>query len=55
VSQIQQKPVSIERRPKSCKIEYNFKWKQPYLCRVSNLSQSSNSLNSASGLSNKKG
>ena len=37
------KPVSIERGPKSWKIEYNFKRNQPYLSRVSN------SLNSASG------
>ena len=38
------KPVSIERQLKSWKIEYNFKWNQPYLIR------GSNSLNSASGL-----
>ena len=29
-------------------IEYNFKWSQPYLSRVSNLSRSFDSLNSAS-------
>ena len=29
-------------------IEYNFKWNQPYLSRVSNLSLGSNSLNLAS-------
>ena len=28
-----QKPVIIERRLKSWKIEYNFKWNQPYLSR----------------------
>ena len=32
------------------KIEYNFKWNQPYLSRGLNLSRGSNSLNSASGL-----
>ena len=47
-AQIRQKPVSIEHRLKSWNIEYNFKWNQPYLSRVSNLSRSSNSLNSAS-------
>ena len=34
-----QKPVSFERRLKSWNIEYNFKWNQPYLSRVSNLSR----------------
>ena len=38
-SQIRQKPVSIERRLISCNIKYNFKWNQPYLSRVSNLSR----------------
>ena len=37
-----QKPVSIERRLKSWKIVYNFKWNEPYLSR------GSNSLNSVS-------
>ena len=32
------------------KITYNFKWNQPYLSRVYNLSRGSNSLNSASEL-----
>ena len=34
-----QKPVSFERRLRSWNIEYNFKWNQPYLSRVSNLSR----------------
>ena len=42
------KTVSIKRRLKSWNIEYNFKWNQLYLSRVSNLSRGSNSLNSAS-------
>ena len=37
-----QKPVSIERRLKFWNIEYYFKWNQPYLSRVSNLSRGSN-------------
>ena len=41
------KTVSIERRLKSWNIEYNFKWNQPVLIRVSNLSRDLNSLNSA--------
>ena len=41
-----QKLVSIERRHKSWNIEYNFKWNQPYLSHVLNLSRRSNSLNS---------
>ena len=36
-SQILEKLISIERRLKSCNIEYNFKWNQPYLSRISNL------------------
>ena len=32
-SQILEKLISIERR----NIEYNFKWNQPYLSRISNL------------------
>ena len=48
---ILQKQVSIERRLKSWKIEYNFKWSQPYLSRSLNLNRDSNSLNSASYLS----
>ena len=39
----------IERRLKSWKIEYNFKWNQPYLSHSLNLSRGLNSLNSASG------
>ena len=31
------------------KLDYNFKWNQPYLSRGLNLSRGSNSLNSASG------
>ena len=46
------KPVSIEGRLKSWNIKYNFKWNQPYLSRVSNLSRDTNSLNSASGTCN---
>ena len=41
------KPVLIERRLKSWKIEHNFKWNQPYLSR------GSNSLNSVSGQINR--
>ena len=37
---------------KSWNIEYNFKWNQPYLSRISNLSRGSSSLNSASGCTN---
>ena len=37
--------ISIERRLKSWNIEYNFKWNQPCLSRVSNLSRGLNSLN----------
>ena len=48
MSQIRQKPISIERRLKSWNIEYNFKCNQPYLSRTLNLSCGSNSLNSAS-------
>ena len=48
VSNPPKKPVLIERRLKSWNIEYNFKWNQPYLIRVLNLSRGSNSLNSAS-------
>ena len=44
MSQIPQNPVLIERRLKSWKIEYNFKWNQPYFSR------GLNSLNSDSGL-----
>ena len=44
MSQIPQNPVLIERRLKSWKIEYNFKWNQPYLSR------GLNSLNSDSGV-----
>ena len=47
---IRQKPVSIERRFISWNIKFNFKWNQPYLSPVSNLSRRSNSLNSASCL-----
>ena len=36
------------------KVEYNFKWNQPYLSRGLNLNRSSNSLNSASCLVNPK-
>ena len=42
-SQIRQKPISIERRLKSWNNKYNFKWNQPYLSCVSNLSPGSNS------------
>ena len=42
------KPVLIERRLKSWRIEYNFQWNQPYLSRGSNLSRGLNSLNLAS-------
>ena len=44
MSQIPQNPVLIERRLKSWKIEYNFKWNQPYFSR------GLNSLNSDSGV-----
>ena len=45
---LSRKTVSIERRLRSLNIEYNFKWNQPYLGRVSNLSRGSSSLNLAS-------
>ena len=44
-----QNPVSTARRLKSWNIEHNFKWNQPCLSHVSNLSRGLNSLNSASG------
>ena len=46
MSQIRQKPVSIERRLKSRNNEYDLKWNQPYLSRGLNLK----SLNSAFGI-----
>ena len=49
VSQIPQKLVSIERRLKSWKIEYNFKWNQTILSFGLNVRRGSNSLNSVSG------
>ena len=48
VSPISQKPISIERRLKSWKIEYSFKWNQSNLSFVLNLSRGSNSLNAGS-------
>ena len=42
------KPVPIEHRLKSPNTEYNFKWNQPCLNRVSYLRHSSNSFNLAS-------
>ena len=47
------KPVWIERRLKSWNIEYNFKWNQAYLSRISNFNRGSNSLNPASGAKRK--
>ena len=43
-----QKPVSIKSWLESWKIEYKFKWNQPYLSSVLNSSRGSVSLNSAS-------
>jgi len=50
LSRVSNQSVSIERWLESWNIEYNFKWNQPYLSRVSKLSRGSNSLNSASGI-----
>ena len=43
-----QKPVSIERRLKSWKNKYKFKWNHHNLSRCLNLNRGSNSLNSPS-------
>ena len=47
---VNKNPVLIERRLQSWNVKYNFKWNQPYLSRVSNISSGSNCLSSASAL-----